>query len=106
MQIRRLRHVYVDLRAPRERSADNWFYAMLRYVANGILRIVAVGVAAFRAFCFIWRIGKAVCSIPIHVVAVVVSAVGRPLIWLWRRWIFRTLLALVVWPAVLLYCLR
>ncbi len=105
-KIRRLRHTLQDLRLPSERSADNWFYALLRYLVNGLLGIITLALGIMRGVKFCGRAIHWVFHLPISIVVSIFSVIRWYIAWLWSQWLFSMLLILVVWTGILVHILK
>jgi hypothetical protein len=105
-KIRRLRHSLQDLRLPNGRSADNWFYFVLRYLVNGLLAIITLALGIMRGVKACGRAIHWVFQLPIFVIVTLSSPIRKPIAWLWSQWLFSMLLILAVWTCILLLIIK
>jgi hypothetical protein len=101
-KIRRQRAQLQSMRMPTERSVDNWFYMLIKYLINGSLAVARVGIHVQR---FLLRIGyycKQVITAPYRAIRAVIAfviMVGRYIL---GGWVIRTVLLLAVWTVIVL----
>jgi hypothetical protein len=89
------------LRIPKERSVDNWFYGLIKYLVNTALALIAAWYHIKRffgsIFTAIWRIAIT----PFSIVMAIMSAFYRTLRTIYHNGAVRILLILAVWTFIL-----
>ena len=90
------------MRIPTERSVDNWFYMLIKYLFNGALALIRVGIHVQRFFLRIGHFIRLVVMAPYHACCAVVKAIMDAGRYILGGWLIRTALLLAVWTFILL----
>lgn len=90
------------MRMPTERSVDNWFYILIKYVFNSLLAVIRVVIHVQRFILSIWRIIRHIVMMPTHVLAGIFIIIYRSGRYLLGGWLMRTIIILAVWTFILL----
>lgn len=90
------------MRLPTERSVDNWFYMLIKYLFNGALALGRVYVHIQRFFLGIIYYIRQVITAPYRAVRTVISFIMQAGRFILGNWVIRTMLLLAAWTAIIL----